>query len=229
MYGYVYITTNLINGKRYIGQHKSKVFDASYLGSGTILKRAFDKYGKENFKCEILEWCETFDILNEKEKYYIKFYNADISPDFYNICIGGYNSRGRRGKNNPMYGKPSWNKGVPMSEETKKRLSESKTNKYKGLNSPLYGTHRTEETKRKIGENRKGKYAGKNNPNYGNHKLQGGKHPKAKKIYCKNLDITFDCIKDAAEYLGICVDTIRKYANLKQPYEGNIFEFIKED
>ena len=40
MYGYIYITTNLINNKIYIGQHKSKNYDKKYLGSGLLLKRA---------------------------------------------------------------------------------------------------------------------------------------------------------------------------------------------
>ena len=53
-YGYIYKTTNLINGKIYIGQHKSNLFDSQYKGSGVILRKAFAKYGKENFKVEII-------------------------------------------------------------------------------------------------------------------------------------------------------------------------------
>lgn len=45
MYGYIYITTNLVNGKKYIGRHKSEVFDESYKGSGLLLSRSIDKYG----------------------------------------------------------------------------------------------------------------------------------------------------------------------------------------
>ena len=49
---YIYLTTNLINGKKYIGKHFGAICD-SYLGSGTLLQRAIAKYGKENFKKEI--------------------------------------------------------------------------------------------------------------------------------------------------------------------------------
>lgn len=46
---YVYRTTNLVNGKTYIGQHKSKdVMNDLYLGSGKLLKMSIEKYGKEN-------------------------------------------------------------------------------------------------------------------------------------------------------------------------------------
>lgn len=92
-YGYIYKTTNLINGKSYIGQHKSKIFESTkYIGSGKFLNQAFKKYGKENFKCELLEWCENKDELNEKEKYWIKQYNAVENSNFYNIAPGGETS-----------------------------------------------------------------------------------------------------------------------------------------
>jgi hypothetical protein len=53
--GYIYITTNLINNKKYIGQHKSKSFDLNYLGSGKLIVEAIKKYGKDNFKTEVIE------------------------------------------------------------------------------------------------------------------------------------------------------------------------------
>ena len=89
MYGYIYLTTNTINNKKYIGQHKSEKFDESYKGSGKTLVKAFEKYGFENFTTEILEWCEDQDTLNEKEIYYIALYDATSSDEFYNIARGG--------------------------------------------------------------------------------------------------------------------------------------------
>lgn len=91
MYGFIYITTNHINGRKYIGQKK---YDKrgnwkEYLGSGIILTRAINKYGKENFSKEIIEECETKNELNEKEKYWISFYDAVDSDEFYNIAQGG--------------------------------------------------------------------------------------------------------------------------------------------
>lgn len=87
--GYIYITKNLIDGRKYIGQHHSRYFDSSYLGSGKILKQAIDKYGRENFTTEILEWCASDDELAEKEKSWIGKANAVESREYYNILPGG--------------------------------------------------------------------------------------------------------------------------------------------
>lgn len=91
MYGFIYITTNHINNKKYIGQRKYDKNDKwkDYLGSGIHIKRAIQKYGKENFSKEILEECESKEILDQKEKYWISYYNAVESMDFYNIANGG--------------------------------------------------------------------------------------------------------------------------------------------
>ena len=66
MYGFIYITTNHINGKKYIGQKKYDKYDywKTYLGSGILLSRAINKYGRENFSKEIIEECETRDAKN---------------------------------------------------------------------------------------------------------------------------------------------------------------------
>lgn len=48
----IYKTTNLINNKIYVGKDSHN--DSNYFGSGTILVKAIKKYGKENFKKEIL-------------------------------------------------------------------------------------------------------------------------------------------------------------------------------
>lgn len=91
MYGFIYITINHINGKKYIGQKK---YDKSgkwkdYLGSGIYLKREINKYGKENFSKEIIEECISKEQLDEREIYWISYYNAVESDEFYNIAYGG--------------------------------------------------------------------------------------------------------------------------------------------
>lgn len=113
MFGYIYITTNMLNGKKYIGKHQFPEFDKFYKGSGTALKKAFKKYGLHNFKCEILQSvnnvptiCESFDELNSSEIYYINFYDAVNSSDYYNMSWGGegVSSIDCTGSNNSMFG-----------------------------------------------------------------------------------------------------------------------------
>ena len=88
-YGYIYKTTNKINGKLYIGQKKGE-FDETYLGSGIALQHAINKYGRNNFIVESLEYANTKVILNTFEKEYIKLYRSILGKDFlYNIANGG--------------------------------------------------------------------------------------------------------------------------------------------
>lgn len=88
----VYITKNLINGRKYIGKDSHN--DPKYLGSGTLLSEDIKKYGKENFKKEILEYCISNEQLMEREIYWINYFNAVQSDDFYNLVIssGGWNN-----------------------------------------------------------------------------------------------------------------------------------------
>lgn len=92
---YVYITTNKINGKQYIGQHKGRP-DDNYLGSGTTILKAINKYGKENFTKSILCFCETREEADIKEREYIQLYNAVNDDNFYNNAEGGTGGDGWR-------------------------------------------------------------------------------------------------------------------------------------
>lgn len=102
MYGYIYKTTNLITNKIYIGKRERSTFDTKYYGSGIYLKNSLIKYGKENFKREILEWCETREKLCEREKYWIKELGAKNKDIGYNIADGGDGGIHLFGESNPM-------------------------------------------------------------------------------------------------------------------------------
>lgn len=92
MNGYIYITTNLINGKKYIGRKQSETFLGNkYLGSGVYFKKAVEKHGAENFSVELIESCSTYEELVERETYYIKLNDAVNSDKFYNESYGGFN------------------------------------------------------------------------------------------------------------------------------------------
>ena len=96
----IYIITNNVNGKVYIGQaidihsrfigHKYKAFEPNGQGYNYPLYRAIRKYGLENFSFEVLEECDR-DKLNELEIFYIEKYNA-YGPGGYNQTAGGNQS-----------------------------------------------------------------------------------------------------------------------------------------
>ena len=85
---FIYLTTNLINNKKYIGYHYGYEND-NYLGSGTDILKAIKKYGKENFSRQILEFCPDKKTTFEQEKYWIAYYNAVEDNNFYNLTEGG--------------------------------------------------------------------------------------------------------------------------------------------
>lgn len=84
MFYTVYKTTNLLNGKIYIGSHKTKDLDDNYLGSGKYLKRAIKKYGLQNFRKEILYVFESSEEMFSKERELVV-----IGPETYNLKEGG--------------------------------------------------------------------------------------------------------------------------------------------
>lgn len=83
--------TNLINGKIYIGKHKTKNKDDSYMGSGVEIIKDIKKYGIDNFVKTILFECSSEKEMNEKE---LEIVNKEFvnRSDTYNRTIGGYGS-----------------------------------------------------------------------------------------------------------------------------------------
>jgi hypothetical protein len=63
----------------------SSEFDESYWGSGRLIQNAIKKYGKENFKREVLHWCLTSDELIETEVRELKNRNVVESDEYYNL------------------------------------------------------------------------------------------------------------------------------------------------
>lgn len=150
---YIYKTTNKVNGKIYIG--KSLTENESYLGSGKKFKEAFKEFGRDNFSKEILEGnIDDPDYLNEREKYWIEYYNSTDPEIGYNLQRGG--GKTCFGENHFMYGKhvsesvktkiSISNKTRPVAESTKRKQSES-----------LKGRVFSESTRKKFSEWQRGR------------------------------------------------------------------------
>ena len=90
MYGYIYLITNNITNKQYVGKHKysKPELDESYITSGTLINKSIEKYGLENFTRELVDIADSYEDLNNLEKYYIRFYNCRV-PNGYNLTSGG--------------------------------------------------------------------------------------------------------------------------------------------
>lgn len=88
-YMYVYITTNILNNKIYIGLHRTNNIKDGYKGSGKLLLKAIKKYGAVNFKTEILYETKCNQDLIDKEIHYISFYKSNDLNIGYNLSLGG--------------------------------------------------------------------------------------------------------------------------------------------
>lgn len=122
-YGFIYITTNLINGVRYLGQRKFSEGWQNYLGSGVVFKKALEKYGKENFKKDIILECYSDEELNQAEYDLSILLDVVESDEWYNLVLGGGTTRG-------------WH----PSEETKQKIGAATRDRLSDpSNHPMYG------------------------------------------------------------------------------------------
>ena len=171
----IYCVENTVNGKKYIGQGKNvqKRMLAKHSGCSFLLN-AFNKYGKNKFKTDIIVYCEEWE-LGRLEKECIKIYRSHFSNSGYNISWGGDTpslglkasletrnkmSSQRKGEKHPMFGKI-------FSQESRLKMSISHKGQKKGIS--LSESHRekiglanknkimTVEQKQKISVAMKGK------------------------------------------------------------------------
>jgi group I intron endonuclease len=136
---YFYKTTNIINGRYYYGSGSKK----NYLGSGKILLEAVSKYGKENFKIEILKYFDTREDAFIFEDKFLKLFKIAEDPLSYNIKNSAVGGATIKGESHPR----SW-VGKTHSEEYVNKLKIVMT----GQGNPMYGKSHSDLTKEKMKE-----------------------------------------------------------------------------
>lgn len=189
MIGYIYKFTLTTTGKIYIGKRQRSKFDNSYWGSGIYWTRAVKQHGgNKAVKREILEWCETREKLNEREKYWIEKLDARNSDVGYNIASGG--DGGNLGEEAiakmaaKLKGRPSWNSGKTgiYSEDALAKMSKAKKGKA-SWNAGKFGIYSEESLV----------------------KMKNSAYNRAthKQIYCIELDIVYRTVEDACAGIGV--------------------------
>lgn len=120
----IYLITNKINKKRYVGQTTQKLTHrwAQHCDKNSCclgIKRAIEKYGKENFTIRTLYKANSIEELNAKEILFINKFNT-LSPNGYNLKTGGnrpvYSEESRKKMSESGKGKIPWNKGLTIED-----------------------------------------------------------------------------------------------------------------
>jgi len=107
MFYTIYKTTNLVNNKIYIGKHSTKDLNDGYMGSGTWLLQAFDKYGIANFSKELLHVFDTEELMNTKEAELVTEAFC-LATNTYNICRGGQGGFSYINRNTHLRARGNW-------------------------------------------------------------------------------------------------------------------------
>lgn len=197
----IYVYTNMVNGKQYVGQTQRK--DDDRIGEhkrhhNTLVDKAMDRYGVDNFKYEVVDNAETTDELNQLEKMWIRRLNTKV-PNGYNQTDGGTATRGYK-----------------HTKEAKMKMSVTKHKiaTTSGYKNPFLGKHHTEATRAKMkaaweNEDRKKWLAEMTKTHHHN-----------RKVLNETTGEVFNSIKEAAEWADIPATHITRVARGKRKHAG---------
>ena len=207
----IYQIRNIINNKIYIGStvnlydrlHTHKTYLKSNKHHNKHLQLSFNKYGKENFRFEVIE---EFKFPNEysnkckneyiecREQYYIDIFKTTNRKLGYNKRIDATS-----------------NSGLKRSEETKEKLREIFT-----------GFKHTEEAKRKISEAGKGRTFTKETRNKMSKSKRGKESSFTRKVIDTNTNIIYNSILEASRIFNINRQTLRQWLLNTNPNKSSL-------
>lgn len=245
--GYIYKITNEINNKIYIGQtiktrptdrfsqHRYAARHLETDKSNSYLHKAMSFYGVDNFSFIVIEEIDN-NLLNEREKYWIEYYNSTV-PNGYNLTLGGEGTSGysrsqsiaekeKRQQSNKQFYIDHPEEKDKISQRTKELwLNEEYRKKVTESNKKFYQEHPD-------------MFAGENNPMYGKkHSTEALEkikaHAATRKQQIAQLDKEtleviqiFDGIKDAEKALNVSHGWLSKAARTNKIAYGYRWKFI---
>jgi group I intron endonuclease len=216
--GWIYLITNKVNRKLYIGQTTRKRVEIRWSQHRNrpkgVLKLAFEKYGIVNFEfstiCEINEGEGWREALDAREILEIRERNT-LSPNGYNLETGGnknkvINQETRKQISERQRGEKNWNFGKHLTEETRKIISESQK-----------GKKRSQETKDKMRESQRGRVSSQETKTKRSKRVEQWTEDR------KTLLDVHESIKRANEKLGVAYSSISLCCNGKRNSAGGFF------
>lgn len=196
----IYMIENLITHHLYIGKSKNiehrwseHLSDAQNHKDKYPIHLAIQKYGQENFKFSILEIMNEEEYLqhsNEREIYWIKYYNTYLNKEHYNLTPGGDGGKDRKLTKEQ---KDNISKKLKQYYQTPEGQAKAKKQSLYMQEHPIT-THNPHTEEWKKGHSKR--MTGENNPNF-------GKHGRGKKCRCIETQKVYDSTRQAAEEIGV--------------------------
>lgn len=197
----IYKITNLLDKKIYIGQTQrtleERMKEHCRNSRKSYIDNAIKKYGIENFSAEVIETCKTVEELNEREIFWIKFFDCKF-PNGYNLTDGGEGTAGHI-----------------VTEETRRKLSEARTGRKfnplskehrEKISRANKGRKRSEEYCKNFSERQRGK---KRKPHSAETRRKMSEKCKIKcLVRCVETNKIFESITAAAKYVGVTFSTL---------------------
>lgn len=247
--GYIYLITNTVNGKKYVGQTQREDIETRWKqhrkqrSCGRCLLSAYKKYGIDKFKFQIICICFNEDCDIYETEYITKF--NTLSPNGYNLEAGGKNA-GCHPETRMLLSEKLSGKTIP--DAVRAKISEA----HKGEKNYNFGKNFTDEVKKNISNARKkffekmkedGTYDDYVKKIYGERIKTGMFQKGSGKIYdnrkpvgqydlTNNLLATFPSILDAAKAIGITYPNIARVCRgdkYSKTAGGFVWKYIQKE
>jgi len=196
----VYITTNLADGKFYIGKH-SRVAPDSYKGSGVWVQKC--KKSNQPLQCDIIAVCQTEKDAYKFEYTMVKAARAQYPGLCMNFMDGGL---GYPAGHN--VGKPSAMLGKKHSEASKAKIAAWATINKAGEKHHMYGKKHTDKSKAQMSQTHLAKC-----------------HLRGKKVLCVETGVVYNSLAEAARAVSKDSHGRNNIRKSCQGYKGKIYGY----